>query len=105
MKRILLDETKPFFKANMHCHTVCSDGQKTPTEIKAHYKANGYSIVAFTDHEHLLDHSDLNDDAFLAITGCELGIKEFETLSTLKKTDMKVCHLYNPGYPLGQIKR
>ena len=39
------------YKANLHCHTTMSDGRLTPEEIKAHYQAHGYSIVAFTDHE------------------------------------------------------
>lgn len=93
MKKILLDSSKNFYKANMHCHSRCSDGKMTVDELKAHYKANGYSIIAFTDHEHLIDHSRLNDDSFLAITSCEIAIKEFERLSTLVKTDMRVCHL------------
>lgn len=93
MKKILLDPNKPYYKANMHCHSTKSDGLMTVEEIKAHYKAHGYSIVAYTDHEHLVDNSYLNDQDFLTITSCELGIKEFEQLSTLKKQDMKVCHL------------
>lgn len=93
MKRILLDRTKHFYKANMHCHSTESDGKMTVKELKEHYKANGYSIIAFTDHEHLIDNSHLNDDNFLAITSCEIAIKEFESLSTLVKTDMRVCHL------------
>lgn len=93
MKKILLSEDKNFYKANMHCHSTKSDGAMTVEEIKAHYKANGYSVIAFTDHEHLIDNSYLNDENFLAITACEIAIKEFQNLSTLKKTDMKVCHL------------
>ena len=92
-KITLLDRKKNFYKANLHCHTTCSDGKMTPEQIKEIYKAKGYSIVAFTDHEHLLDQSHLNDDQFLAITSCEVAIKEFPHLSTLVKTDMKVCHL------------
>ncbi len=93
MKKILLSEDKNFYKANMHCHSTKSDGEMTVEELKEHYKANGYSVIAFTDHEHLIDNSHLNDENFLAITACELAIKEFKNLSTLKKTDMKVCHL------------
>lgn len=93
MKKILLDEKKNYYKANLHCHTTYSDGQMTVEEIKEHYKKNGYSVVAYTDHEHLIDNSNLNDDEFLAITSCEVAIKEFEDLSTLIKTDMKVAHL------------
>ncbi len=92
MKKILLDGDKNYYKANLHCHSTKSDGKMTVEEIKEHYKKNGYSVVAFTDHEHLIDNSYLNDDSFLAITSCEIAIKEFENLSTLKKRDMKVCH-------------
>lgn len=93
MEKILLDSNKNFYKANLHCHSTKSDGKMTVEEIKEHYKKNGYSIVAYTDHEHLLDNSYLNDDEFLAITSCEVAIKEYPELSTLVKTDMKVAHL------------
>lgn len=93
MRKILLDSTKNFYKANFHCHSTKSDGKMTVEEIKDHYKKNGYSIVAYTDHEHLLDNSYLNDEDFLAITSCEVAVKEFPELSTLVKTDMKVAHL------------
>lgn len=91
--KILLDNSKNFYKANLHCHSTFSDGKYTVEEIKQHYKDKGYSIVAFTDHEHLIDNSHLDDDDFLAITSCEVAIKEFANQSTLKNYNMKVCHL------------
>lgn len=93
LKRILIDRSKNFYVANLHCHSTKSDGNMTVEQIKEHYKSNGYSIVAFTDHEHLIDNSYLNDDSFLALTACELAIKELPKVSTLKNTRMKVCHL------------
>lgn len=93
MKKILLSSQKNYYKMNTHCHSTNSDGKLTVEEIKALYKNNGYSIVAFTDHEHLIDNSFLNDENFLAITACEIAIKEYENISTLVKQDMKVCHL------------
>lgn len=93
MKKILLDSGKNFYKGNLHCHSTKSDGNMTVESIKEHYKANGYSVIAFSDHEHLIDNSHLTDDEFLAITACEVAIKEFPELSTLKKQDMRVCHL------------
>ena len=93
MKKILLDSGKNFYKGNLHCHSTKSDGNMTVEAIKEHYKANGYSVIAFSDHEHLIDNSHLTDDEFLAITACEVAIKEFPELSTLKKQDMRVCHL------------
>lgn len=93
MKTVLLSNSKNYYKANLHCHTVNSDGKMTPLEVKERYKQMGYSVVAFTDHEHLLDNSYLNDENFLAITACELAIKQYPHLSTMTKQDMKVCHL------------
>ncbi|MBR6765249.1 MAG: PHP domain-containing protein [Clostridia bacterium] len=89
----LLDNEKYFFKAQLHCHSTYSDGTVTVEEQKKLFKENGYSVVAFTDHEHLIDNSRLDDEGFLTITSCELAIKEFATLSTLKKLDMRVAHL------------
>ena len=91
--KILLDENKPFYKANLHCHSTYSDGKFTVEELKEQYKTQGYSIVAFTDHEHIIDNSHLNDENFLALTACEIAIKEFPEQSTLKNHNMRVCHL------------
>ena len=74
--KIYLDKSKPFFKANMHTHTTNSDGRATPEEIKREYKKRGYSVVAFTDHEVIIDNSHLTDDDFIAITGYELEVVE-----------------------------
>ena len=64
------------FKANLHCHTVFSDGKKTPAEIKEIYRAAGYSIVAYSDHNILLDHSELNDEHFLAMLATEYDVQK-----------------------------
>ena len=45
MRKYLLPETGSFYKANLHCHTVLSDGNKTPEEVKEAYQKLGYSIV------------------------------------------------------------
>ena len=64
MKKHLFPEGRAFYKANLHCHTVISDGKKTPEEIKAMYKKEGYDAVAFTDHEALILHDDLSHDVW-----------------------------------------
>lgn len=76
MKKYLLPNDVNWYRANMHCHTVHSDGFYTPEKVKEVYKSHGYSIVAFSDHEILLDHSDLNDEGFLALTSSEYSITE-----------------------------
>ena len=72
MTHHLIPKSGHFYKANLHTHTTCSDGCKTPEEIKEIYKAHGYSVVAYTDHDVMVDHSDLNDENFLAITSHEV---------------------------------
>lgn len=89
----LLTSEKRFFKANMHCHSVYSDGRLTVEQIKEEYQKRGYSIVAFTDHEHIIDNSRLSDENFLAITATELTFKEKPTVSTSVDKEMKVCHM------------
>lgn len=76
MKKYLLPKTGNFYKANLHCHTNLSDGKKSPEEIKELYLSKGYSIVAYTDHDILIPHDDLNDENFLALHGFEMEINE-----------------------------
>ena len=90
---VLFGNKKNFYKANLHCHSTYSDGKCSVETLKEKYLERGYSVIAFTDHEHLIDNSRLNDENFLAITSCEVAIKQFENLSTLKRHDMKVTHL------------
>lgn len=76
MKKYIISPELNWYRANMHCHTTVSDGHYPPEVIKEEYKKMGYSIVAYTDHEILIDHSDLNDDGFLAITSTEYSIND-----------------------------
>ena len=70
----LLPEKGNFYKANLHCHTVVSDGALTPEQVKEAYQKEGYSIVAFTDHRQYCKHEELNDDRFLSIAAFEADI-------------------------------
>ncbi len=76
MRTYLLPECGQEFKANLHCHTTCSDGRKSPEEVRAIYKAMGYSIVAYTDHDILLDRSHLCQEDFLALNGFEMEVND-----------------------------
>lgn len=67
---------RAFYKANLHCHTVLSDGTWTKEQVKAEYQKKGYSIVAFTDHRHYGWHPELQDDSFLPIAGFEADMDE-----------------------------
>ena len=79
MKKILFKSNENIYKANLHCHTTLSDGCFTPVEIKRLYMDKGYSIVAYTDHREVFDHTDLCDKNFLAINSCEMDICDYHT--------------------------
>ena len=76
MKKYLLPKEGNFYKSNLHTHTTVSDGALSPIEVKKLYKEKGYSVVAYTDHEIMVPHLDLNDDDFLAITSTEISINK-----------------------------
>ena len=72
---ILLDGKKKQFKANLHCHSTLSDGKLTPEELIAAYKAQGYDVLAITDHCRPVDHSDKSDPHFMLLTGYEAYVR------------------------------
>lgn len=71
----LIAPDKKQYKANLHCHSTLSDGNRTPEQLKEIYKSHGYSVLAITDHENPNNHSYLNDDDFMMITGYEAYIR------------------------------
>lgn len=90
MKHYLLPKDGTFYKANLHTHTNCSDGQFSPAEVKEMYKSHGYSVVAYTDHDIMLTHTDLDDENFLALTSFELDLNN---VSKMPYNWKKVYHL------------
>ncbi len=90
MKTYLLPREGTFFKANLHCHTTCSDGHWTPEQVKAEYMAQGYSVVAYTDHDVMVPHPELRDAQFLPLAGFEAEVNE-EGSGTWAQN--KCCHV------------
>ncbi len=111
MKHAFLPEEGTFYKANLHCHSILSDGKLTPRQLKEAYQERGYSILAITDHEALFSHEDLNDGNFLTINGVERSV-DSEVLPGQSYDYVHTCHLnflaknpkntvfvgYNPDY-------
>lgn len=91
MRTYLLPEEGKFYKANLHCHSTISDGKLSPEEIKQQYVEEGYSIVAYTDHDIMIPHHDLTDEQFLALEGYEMEINENAT--GLPPQTHKTCHI------------
>ena len=44
---------EPLLKADLHCHSVVSDGTLTPEALAARAKANGVQLWALTDHDEI----------------------------------------------------
>ena len=74
MKKYLLPQTGTFYKANLHCHSDFSDACLSPAELKKLYREQGYSILAFTDHDILIPHPELRDESFLPLNGYEMEV-------------------------------
>jgi len=87
----LLKKNGMFRKANMHCHTVLSDGKMTAGQVKDWYQRNGYSIVAFTDHSKYAEYPQLTDENFLAIPGVEVAFTCLDPNTPPLK--YKLCHM------------
>lgn len=91
MKKYLFKNDQNLYKANLHCHTNVSDGDCTPEEIKEIYKQEGYSVVAYTDHDIMVAHPDLRDDKFLPLTGFEVELDQ--KVEGKDWQNSKTCHI------------
>ena len=74
MEKHLLPHVQKYFKTCLHTHSTISDGRLTPAEVKEYYKARGYSILSLTDHNIVVDHSNMNEEDFLMLTGAEYNV-------------------------------
>lgn len=95
MRKYLLPKDGSFYKANLHCHSTFSDGKKTPAELKQMYMDEGYSVVAFSDHNIFVCHNnELTDENFVALNATEINLCETDENGTvLPFLDKKSVHL------------
>lgn len=56
-------------KVNLHIHTTCSDGEGDYKQILESAKAQGYKVIAITDHNTVEAHKHIQDEMLL--TGVE----------------------------------
>jgi len=62
----------PWLKAALHLHTTSSDGKQPPQDTLDDYARLGFDVVAFTDHNAILNEHAIAPRAdVLAIPGCE----------------------------------
>lgn len=74
MKKYLLPQNCNKYKANLHCHSTFSDGKYDVYTLKEMYKSRGYSVVAFSDHNVLVPHPELESDDFVPLTATEINV-------------------------------
>ncbi len=74
MKIELLPRNLNYYKANLHSHSTLSDGGITPEQMKEAYKAQGYSVLAITDHNVFIPHNDITEPDFLMLNGIEYNV-------------------------------
>jgi hypothetical protein len=67
-RRIPWIERGVWLKADLHCHTVFSDGVREPAEVIARGKEFGCDVIAITDHTDRELHA-ATDEYFAAIAG------------------------------------
>ena len=75
-RKYLFNKDYKFYKGNFHCHSTCSDGVATPEQIKEAYMQKGYSVVAYSDHNVMIPHTELIDENFVAITAGEYNFSD-----------------------------
>jgi len=66
-----------FQKGNLHAHSRLSDGDSSPQDLVAWYRAHGYDFLALTDHNRRsepLDYASLQDARFTLIAGEEISM-------------------------------
>lgn len=82
--------------ANLHLHTVHSDGKYTPEEIVAVAKEEGYKAVAVTDHDTATAYPELVVACEKAEMECIFGAE----FSVLKPKDYHItAYHFDPEYP------
>ena len=91
MRKYLLPKKGHYYKANLHGHSVLSDGTQTPEELKRLYKENGYSVLAITDHDFLRPQNELSDENFIMLTAYEIDIRNYK--SDIHRAVRKAVHL------------
>ena len=77
MRRIFVNpfrEEGKWFKGNVHAHSTCSDGTRTPEQLVELYSGAGYDFLSITDHGVVTDVEGLGNAGFLLIPGEEMCI-------------------------------
>jgi len=76
--RLPFDKPGKWRRGNLHTHSNRSDGKRTPDEVIAAYREQGYDFISLTDHfleryqYPIVDTTSYRNDGFTTILGAEL---------------------------------
>ena len=80
-----LTESGNWYKGNLHCHSVLSDGKLTADELIDSYRNRGYHFLAFSEHQIFTDYREKNTDDFIILPA-------FEYSYLMEKDDYREFH-------------
>jgi hypothetical protein len=88
-----------WYRGALHVHSTLSDGERTPDEVLAWYRAQGYHFCSLTDHDVLSSSEPLGND-FITLSGIEVegidpgaGLYHLLGLGAEKAPDMAYLEL------------
>lgn len=86
------------FRADLHCHSTCSDGSMTPEQLLHHASAKKLSGLSITDHD--------NIDAYQTAIPIakELGIQIVSGVEFSSVLDDVSVHILGYGFSLNDLK-
>lgn len=68
---IIFDGSRKLYKGNLHLHTTCSDGRKSPEEARDIYLNGGYDFLAISDHRKVSTETVMHE-SLLSVQSIEL---------------------------------
>ncbi|MDR0730169.1 MAG: CehA/McbA family metallohydrolase [Treponema sp.] len=85
-----------WYKGNLHCHTIRSDGKVLPEECMARYQYGGYDFLAITDHWAPYIPGEECYKGMLLLSGCEYDVSPVRPYYGLERT--AVFHINGIGF-------
>jgi hypothetical protein len=90
--------TRGDFRADLHCHSTCSDGSFTPIELVRHAHDIGLSALAITDHDNCTAYGEALAEAE------RLGVQLLTGVEFSTHCDDSSIHILGYGFPPQSIE-
>jgi hypothetical protein len=90
-----------WLRCQLHAHTTNSDGEASPGELCAHYAADGFDVLAITDHWHA---TDWQHDGLVVIPSSELSSRAATPSGEAEALALGVAELPDPREPFADVE-